>query len=224
MILSPSRPGIFVRLSNLIVIQVLFIFAALALILFSPDNEEHLASDIVNLRQALAKAGALASNLISVDSGNLAKWSSMLELLSALSSDASVRSALEHPALTQQQRASLLMDLCGDQIDRNGMNFVSVLSEYERISLLPEISHLFELLKANHEKTVEVVVNSAYEISDEDNSRLTEILKEKLHREVHIEARVDKSLMGGLVIKTDDTVIDKSIRGKLAKLAQAMNS
>lgn len=172
----------------------------------------------------IARPYARAAFATAVNSDQLSKWSEMLELLATVSCDSSVQAMLANPSLTQGQRAQLLVDISGEQIDQKGKNFISLLAEYKRIELLPEVHHLFELLKANHEKTVEVEVVSAYEVSEEDEKRLTETLKTKLKRDVHISSSVDKSLIGGLVVRTEDSVIDNSISSRLAKLAHAMNS
>jgi F-type H+-transporting ATPase subunit delta len=172
----------------------------------------------------IARPYARAAFSTAVDSDRLAYWSSMLELLSAVSRDNAVQVMLENPSLSQDQKAQILIDLCGDQIDSVGKNFVSLLAEYKRIALLPEVHHLYELLKANHEKTVEVEVISAYDVSEQDQHRLADTLSTKLKRDVNITSRTDRTLIGGLIVRTEDSVIDSSISGKLAKLAHAMNS
>ncbi|MDK1023439.1 MAG: F0F1 ATP synthase subunit delta [Gammaproteobacteria bacterium] len=172
----------------------------------------------------IARPYARAAFATALDNDRLADWSSMLEVLAAVSCDSTVQSMLENPSLVQDQRAKFLIDICGDQIDDMGKNFLSLLAEYKRISLLPEVYHLYELLKANHEKTVEVEVISAYEFSEKDKNRLTDTLRSKLKRKVNITSRVDSSLIGGLIVRTEDSVIDNTIRGRLAKLAHVMNS
>lgn len=172
----------------------------------------------------IARPYARAAFATAVDNDRLADWSSMLELLSTVSRDSRVRTMLGNPALSQHQRAGFLVDICGDQIDAVGKNFISLLAEYKRIALLPEVHMLYELLKANHEKTVEVEVISAYEVSEEDENRLADTLKSKLEREVHITSRTDPSLIGGVIIRTEDSVIDDTISGRLARLTRVMNS
>jgi F-type H+-transporting ATPase subunit delta len=54
--------------------------------------------------------------------------------------------------------------------------------------------------------------------------RLAQALRSKLQREVTINASVDTSLLGGVLVRAGDVVIDGSVRGRLAKLAQAMTS
>jgi F-type H+-transporting ATPase subunit delta len=172
----------------------------------------------------IARPYARAAFATAVEADQLTQWSTMLGLLAAITSDEKVQSVLENPSLSQEHRAQLLVGVCGDQLDEKSKNFVSLLAEYQRIALLPEIHRLFELLKANHEKTVEVEVISAYEISEADEKKLTDTLMTRLKRDIRITSRVDRSLIGGLIVKTEDSVIDNSISGKFEKLAQAMKS
>lgn len=153
----------------------------------------------------------------------LSGWSDMLHILADTSANNSVREVLENPALTRSQRVELLLAVCGEQLNEKAGNFVRILAEQNRMELLPQIFVLYEQMKANHEKTLEVYLTSAYEIGDEESLRIQNALREKLQREVRIESKVDPSLLGGAIIRTEDTVIDYSVRGKLAKLTQAMN-
>jgi F-type H+-transporting ATPase subunit delta len=83
---------------------------------------------------------------------------------------------------------------------------------------------LFEGLKANQEKAVDVEITTAFEISSDVSNKLAESLKDRLQREIKLATSVDQSLIGGAIIRAGDNVIDSSVRGKLSKLAELMNS
>lgn len=156
-------------------------------------------------------------------SDGLKIWSKALGILAAVVSDTKVAQLLDDPRLTAEAEAALVVDVCGEDLDSNAANFVRLLADNGRISLVPTISDMYELMKSNHEKTMNVEVTSAYEVSDEDKRRLSEVLNKMLQRDVDLHAEVDKSLIGGVIIKAEDTVIDHSVRGKLAKLNQALS-
>ncbi len=157
------------------------------------------------------------------ETSGLASWSRMLGMLSAAIQDETVRSNLENPLLTRAQQSGLVIDLMGEELSDHGRNFVTVLAENGRISLMTTISEIFELLKSNHEKTMDVEVTSAFDVSSEDSDKLSEALKSRLQRDVNLTASVDSTLIGGIVVRTEDTVIDNSVRGKLDRLAQVLN-
>ena len=83
---------------------------------------------------------------------------------------------------------------------------------------------LFLAFKASQEQSVDLELTSAFEIAPDQASRLAEAIGRKLQRTVRVSATVDKTLIGGVVIRTADLVIDGSVRGRLAKLSEAMNS
>ena len=67
-------------------------------------------------------------------------------------------------------------------------------------------------------------ITTAFEISSDIAQKLADSLKSRLEREIILATKVDQSLLGGAVIRAGDTVIDSSVRGKLTKLAESMNS
>jgi len=172
----------------------------------------------------LARPYAKAAFQAAVDAGALQAWSDMLAIASEVTLNEDMAKVLSHPGLTGQQQAQTLIDVCGDKLNESGQNLVSVLAENKRISLLPQILEQFEHLKAELEKAVDVEIISAFEVSDESKQKLTDALKAKLAKDVRVTTSVDSTLVGGAIIRAGDMVIDGTVRGKLAKLAEAMNS
>lgn len=172
----------------------------------------------------LARPYARAAFEVAMEGNGLENWSNMLSLAANVSSVDSVRAMLGSPTLTAQQLAQNMIDICAEELDKKGQNFIVLLAENKRLGLLAEISAIYEIFKANHEKSVDVEITTAFEISSEASDKLAEALKKRLQRKINLESKVDPGLLGGAVIRAGDTVIDSSVRGKLTKLAEAMNS
>jgi F-type H+-transporting ATPase subunit delta len=151
----------------------------------------------------------------------LDKWSEMLALAAQATQDEQVSNLLSNPALRTDQKAEIILDICSDASEQV-KNFIGVLAENNRLLVLPEISSLFDRLKAEQQKSVDIEVTSAFKMTKEQQTKLAQALGKKLDREVNISSSIDKGLIGGLLIKTEDLVIDGSIRGKLAKLSEAL--
>jgi len=158
------------------------------------------------------------------DKGNLDQWSNLLSLAAQAVQDSELAQLLGNPALTVEQKAELVAAVCEKQIDDAGKNFISLLAENRRLALLPEIAAQFGILKANLEKKVDVDLTTAFALNNAQQQKLAKALSSKLGREVKLTAQVDKSIIGGVVVRSDDLVIDGSVRARLAKLAEAMNS
>jgi len=171
----------------------------------------------------LARPYARAAFESAISDGSLKAWSSALGLLAALLQDTKVGSYLSDPSRNTGAQAQALIDLCGSELDAKAQNFVLVLAANKRLQLLPEIATLFEGLKADYEKTVDVEVISAFGMDQGAESNLATALKKRLQRNVNLNVSIDRSLIGGMIVRAGDLVIDGSVRGKLNKLIESMN-
>lgn len=172
----------------------------------------------------LARPYAKAAFQFAQEQNALGEWSKMIALLASLTSEAKVQQVLASPNLTVQQQAQAIIDVCADDLNESVKNLVSILAENKRLALLAEISSLFDAFKAAAEKTVDVEIVSAVSLDDALTQQLAEALKNKLNRTVNVTSAVDKNLIGGAIIRAGDTVIDRSVRSRLTKLAEAMHS
>lgn len=172
----------------------------------------------------LARPYAKAAFEYAMEAGDLQGWSDSLGTVSSVAKQSSVDQLLSSPSLTSSEQAAALTGICGESLSSAGKNFICILSENRRLKLLPQIAHQFEIMKANQEKAIEVDVASAQPLDEEQQEKLTEALSKKLERKVNMQVSLDKSLLGGAVIRAGDTVIDGSIRGRLTKLAESFNS
>ncbi len=97
-------------------------------------------------------------------------------------------------------------------------NFVSQLSDNDRLSLLPEIHTHYSKLKSQELKQVDAYVTSAYPLTDAQRKSLQESLAIATGSIVILHEAVDSSLLGGATIKVGDKFTDGSVRGKLKQL------
>jgi F-type H+-transporting ATPase subunit delta len=172
----------------------------------------------------LARPYAKAAFEYARDSQQLSQWAEQLATAAAVASDKTLEAALNDPSLTAEQQAKMLSDVCGDALDAHARNFIAVLAANKRLALLPQIYTLFAQYKANQEKTVDVEVVSAFDLAGDVRDKLAAVLGKKLEREVEVRTSTDRNLLGGVLIRAGDLVIDGSIRGRLNKLSAAMNS
>jgi F-type H+-transporting ATPase subunit delta len=172
----------------------------------------------------LARPYARAAFETAVATNRLGAWSEMLGLLGTLVQEERVASFLAAPSHSTAEQAGVLIEIGGDALDDNVRNFVRVLASNKRLVLLGEIVKLFEEMKADHERVVDVEVISAFSMDEGAQQKLASALKQRLQRDVKLNTSVDKSLIGGLVVRAGDLVIDGSVRGKLNKLIETMNA
>jgi len=171
----------------------------------------------------LARPYARAAFEYAREHQTLDAWAEQLATAAAVSADEAMAAVLRSPSLTSEEQARALTEVCGEVLDEPMRNLIQVMASNGRLSLLPEISSQFALLKANHEKSVDVEVFSAFEMDDSTRDKLATALGKKLERDIRVTTATDESLLGGVLIRAGDLVIDGSVRGRLNKLAEAMN-
>lgn len=152
----------------------------------------------------------------------LARWSGMLGFLAAAVATEELAQELAAPSRSPEGKAALVTEIAGDQLGEHGARLVRVLAENGRLPLLGAVAEEFEALKDQHERTLEVEVVSARQVGDSELEALRAGLARRFDKQVALTSRVDSTLIGGAVIKAGDTVIDGSIRGRLARLAHTL--
>ena len=170
-------------------------------------------------RTTLARPYAEAVFRLAREQKTLAGWSEMLKLASAVAADPQMDRLIDNPRVPRARFVEFFLDVCGKKLDKDGANFVRILTENHRLALLPEIAALYEELRASAEARVEAEVVSATAVSADQLKTIAAALKKRLGRDVTLATRLDPSLVGGIVIRAGDLVIDGSVRGKLGALA-----
>jgi F-type H+-transporting ATPase subunit delta len=163
----------------------------------------------------LARPYARALFLLAKEAGQLKDVSEALGFSAQASVVPAVARLLGNPLASSEQLLDLLIHPDAPAVMRD---FLNVLAENGRLALLPDVSALFEQLRAESEQVVKANITSATALSDAELNQLTDALKKRFGREVEVRTAVDASLIGGAVIDTGDVVIDGSVRNKLSRL------
>jgi len=175
-------------------------------------------------RTTLARPYAEAVFRLAHERKTLAAWSEMLQLAAAVTADPQVAALIDNPRVAREQFVAFFLDVTGKKLDKDAANFIRLLSENHRLVLLPEITALYELLRAQTEGRVEAEVVSASAVSAAQLKDIAAALKKRLGRDIDLSTRIDPALIGGIVIRAGDLVIDGSVQGKLRALATHLNS
>jgi F-type H+-transporting ATPase subunit delta len=168
----------------------------------------------------LARPYAKAIFKYALQAEKLKEWSVALQNVAEVILNAKTSAFIANPATTTHDHQKLILEILPTPpgLGEAYQNFISVLAENKRLMLLPDIFALFELLRAEQEKTLKVDLISFSEPTVSQLKKLTEALSKRLKREVTIQVTIDKSLIGGAIINAGDLVINDSIRDKLYKL------
>ena len=170
----------------------------------------------------LARPYARAAFESSRETNSINDWSDQLGTLAAISLEPKILDQLNNPSLSASKHVEILKGVVEAPVLRGVNNFLNILSANSRLPLLPAIFRLFEEYKADIQKSIDVDVFSAFDFDQERFEKLSDGLARHLEREVNLRKHIDPSLMGGVLIRAGDTVIDGSVKGRLAMLAEAM--
>lgn len=170
-------------------------------------------------RMTLARPYAEAVFDLAQERGKLVDWSAMLRFLAVAMQDEQLAAIVANPRVGAERVTQLIFDLGKKYLDKDGQNFVRLLISNHRLSLMPEIAQLFEQLRAEAERSVDVDIISALALSDAQLKKIGAALKKRLNREVRLNPRIDPKLVGGMIIRAGDFVIDGSVVGRLRALS-----
>lgn len=165
----------------------------------------------------LARPYARAAFELAKADGLLADWSQRLAFSAQSAATPAIAQALTDPKLGAAKLVSLVLPE-GDTADGTFGHFLAVLAENKRLSLLPDITAQYELLRADAERRINARVRTAVVLDESQLDALRAALKRRFGRDIDISNEVDPDVLGGAIIDTGDVVIDGSVRGRLAKL------
>lgn len=171
----------------------------------------------------VARPYARAAFEFAVSNNNIEAWSTMMLFAAEVAQNATMANILTRDK-APKELADLFINVCGDQLDENGQNFIKVLAENGRLSVLPRVTQLFCELETEYKKEIDVNVVSAYALSKAQLNELSKSLEKRLARKVNLNCSIDKSLIAGMVITAGDLVIDSTASGQLSRLSHTLQS
>jgi F-type H+-transporting ATPase subunit delta len=99
-------------------------------------------------------------------------------------------------------------------------NYINLLILNDRLLASSEIFALFEEFKRIEENTTYVSIESADEVDDTFKQQVKDKLQQKFGGQIRIELKIDPDLIGGAVIRSNNFIIDGSVKGKIERLKQ----
>ena len=154
--------------------------------------------------------------------GTLAAWSGALRNLAQVAAHPDMQECLAKYDLTSVQLQELFLSLCPGDLSAEAKNFVQLLIEYDRLTLLPEIFRQFETLKNEREGVVDAQITTAFALESAQLAGLVADLEKRFKRRINPQVSIDRELIGGVRVVVGDEVIDGSVRGKLNAMAAGL--
>ncbi len=175
-------------------------------------------------RATLARPYAEAVAQLAAATDAWQAWSDRLALLAAVAGDEQIAALAANPAVPTARIVDLIDTVCGPRLGAEGRNLLAVLAENKRLALLDEIVAQFEAIKTAREGVLDAHITSAYPLSDAQLAALGERLQQRFGRKVNVTQSVDAELIGGVLIRVGDEVMDASVRGGLQSLGATLKA
>ena len=173
------------------------------------------------IKDAAAKRYAEAAYLIARQDGTVDAWLTGLTSMSALFGDASAQAFLQDSRVPPGQKAQLAEEALAG-VDPLVLNLGRLLLRRGKTALGPQIREAFQELMDNARGISHATVTSAVPLTGDDVSAITQKLTGVSGGPVVVETRVDEGILGGLVVRIGDRLIDGSTKSKLATLKQRL--
>ena len=158
-----------------------------------------------------------ANSLFEADNNVLPDLNTVLDVIN---SSKDFKITMLNPSISLQIKYEILDEIFKKELSEKVLNFIKILVEKNRFNEFEQIVQAYsdEVDQNNNIKRVEIV--SAVELSDNQKQKAIEKLEARLQKTVKVDWTVDTSIIGGLIIKIDDDVIDTSLKNKLDKLSK----
>jgi len=142
-------------------------------------------------------------------------YSELNILMEAYEKDNDFKNFLNHPLIDMKIKKDFLSKLFSDKFREESLNIIYYLLDKKRLNLLKAI--VTEFLKIYYEKNRIVEAEAIFAVapSQIQINTLLEKLKSKEHKEIRLKTKIDKSILGGVIIKIEDKIIDASIKREI---------
>ncbi|MDP9495442.1 MAG: ATP synthase F1 subunit delta [Actinomycetota bacterium] len=142
----------------------------------------------------------------------------------ALDKSAELRSSLTDPQLPVERKQAIIAELLGERASALTVGLVQFIISQGRVSDLPDIARALVEKAAESRSRALAEVRSAVPLDENTIARLTAALSKATGKKVEVKVIVDESVIGGIVARVGDTVIDGSIARRMDSLRQALNT
>lgn len=175
-------------------------------------------------RDTGARRYAEAAFEVALRDDTVERWRSELEAAAAVISDPRAIGALANRAVSVDQRATAIGALLQGVASAPVQNLVQLLLRRGRIEQLPRVAAEFRRLDDRRQHITHATITSAAPLTQDELRALTQRLEQQTGGRIALDVKVDPSLLGGLVVRVGDRLIDGSVRGRLERLRNQLVS
>jgi F-type H+-transporting ATPase subunit delta len=175
-------------------------------------------------RDTAARRYAEAAFEVAQRDGTVETWRSELQMAAAALADERVARHLSNPAVPLEKRAAVVNGALAKAVSRPVLNLIQLQLRRGRIEQLARVADEFRRLDNRRQGITAATATAAAELTPSEVDALTRRLEQFTGGRVELDLAVDPSLLGGLVVRVGDRLIDGSVRGRLERLRNQLVS
>lgn len=157
-------------------------------------------------------------------SADLTAWSDLVSEMAQVAANPDVYALAHNPKIVDDQISGAFISVLKSPVGAEAKNFIDMLVQNDRLTLLPEIATQFHALKNAQEGAADAEIVSAFALSPAQLTELVATLEKKFGRKLTPTVVVDDSLIGGVRVVVGDEVLDTSVRAKLQQMQVALTA
>lgn len=169
-----------------------------------------------------AKRYAEAAFELAREQGALDQWERDLQRLADVLRDPSVAEFFDSPAIPVDAKQRAIEAILPDPSQQYVRNLAFLLLERGRLSQLPQVVEVFRDLVLQERGIAIAEVTTAVDLTPDEAEQVRERLGQLTGKQIQLKPRVDPSIIGGIVVRIGDDLIDGSVRTQLTQLRQRM--
>jgi F-type H+-transporting ATPase subunit delta len=167
---------------------------------------------------SLSRPYAEAVFALATDSNKTTEWQTLLNNLAIIMADGQMQELISSPKITVQNLSKIFHNILNIS-DKQQLQFVDMLLANKRMTLVTNIlQHYINLSNVTNNVQPATII-SAHALNNKQQQDIIKALTTKTGAEIHASFTIDKNIIGGLIIKVNDKVIDKSVSGMLTQVS-----
>ena len=171
-----------------------------------------------------ARRYAEAAFEVALRDDELDGWRDDLALAADMLGRPEVEPVIDSPAIPTAQRLAAVDKLLGGRIRPGALRLVSLLVERGRVRELTRVSEQYQRQLNAHRGVVVATVTSAAPLTDDESAAVRAQVEAMAGSTVELRTAVDPNLLGGVTVQIGDRLVDASIRGRLERLRDQLNT
>lgn len=177
------------------------------------------------MAELIAKRYAEAFFEVAIETDNLEGFKEQISAVSRiLEEEEELKTIFQHPKLSRDEKKDILNSLFEGKVSSEMMNLLYIVVDKGREKYIKSIQKEYIALANEKQGIVEGKAITAIEMEDNKLRELEQKLSEKLNKKIKLTNEIDKNILGGVLVKIGDKVIDSSVKGQIDKITKELNT